>query len=797
MGSTKKSNTIKISVRNLVELILRSGDLVVGFSGSSRNAEAIKAHQKLQKNAGDNYCAEVALSYIFEKEEICLQIGGRADGIIIDEDGVIIDEIKTTTRPLEYIDEEYNILHWAQAKCYAYIYAAENNLEEIDVQITYYQLDSHEVKQFKKTYKLKALEDFFYDLVNRYLEWAEMIKSFNIIRDKSIKELKFPFNNYREGQRKLAVSVYTTIKEKRKLFAQAPTGIGKTIASTFPSVKAVGEGNASKIFYLTAKTITRTIAEKAFYRMKKDGLRFKTLTLTAKDKICLSPDASCNSESCKYAKGHFDRVNNAIKDIFINEDTLNREIIEKYAKKYDVCPFEFSLDLSFWCDCIICDYNYVFDPRVYLRRFFDDNGGDYVFLVDEAHNLVDRSREMFSAELFKKDILELKKKTKEAAADVSKSLNKLNSFMVKCRKLCGKDEEKAFKTENGFYLQSEAPDEIYPLLRKFIKEAEVWLLNNAEGDFREELLELYFAALSFLRTAEGYDERYVTYCEKIKDDVRIKLFCLDPSYLLSEAMKRGKASILFSATLTPIEYFMKTLGGEETSYRLILKSPFKQENLCLLIDNKISTKYRHREFTYDKVTKAIEEIVKNHRGNYLVFFPSYRYMEEIYLRFIENNYNEKFVTVIKQTPNMTEKEREEFLSNFDKEKKSALIGFAVMGGIFGEGIDLTGDMLSGAIIVGVGLPQICFERNIIKDYFDREKNMGFEYAYIYPGMNKVMQAVGRVIRTDKDRGVVMLIDERFSYRSYRILFPEEWNHAVIVKNLIDIETRVNNFWNEG
>ncbi|KYH34700.1 bifunctional ATP-dependent DNA helicase/DNA polymerase III subunit epsilon [Clostridium tepidiprofundi DSM 19306] len=776
-------NTISISVRNLVEFVLRSGDLDMRFMGTSRAIEGTRAHQKVQKSMGDEYNAEVYLSHVFEKDDITIELAGRADGIIEYDGVVIVDEIKTTTKTLEYIEEDYNIVHWAQAKCYAYMYALQNELKEIYVQLTYYQLDTKNIKRFKRIFTIEELEKFFDDIINRYFIWAKWTYNWRNIRDKSIEELGFPFKNYRKGQREFAVAVYSTIREGGKLFAQAPTGIGKTIGTVFPSIKAVGEGLSSKIFYLTAKTITRTVAENAFNKLRQNGLRFKTITLSAKDKICPNPGVGCNPESCEYARGHFDRVNDAIFDI-LNKDEFTRETIEEYAQKYRICPFEFSLDVALWSDGIICDYNYAFDPRVYLRRFFQDNSGDYIFLIDEAHNLVDRSREMFSAEIYKKPILELKKKTKELAPKVSKYLNKLNSFMVKGRKLCEKE---------NFYLQKDAPQDIYTSIRKFISEAEEWLVDNPEADFREDLLQFYFDALSFIRTSETYDDRYVTYYEKINDDVKLKLFCLDPSYLLKEAMKRGKASILFSATLTPLPYFIKILGGDENSYRMRLKSPFPQENLHLFINDRISTKYRNREFTYDKVTNVIEKTIQNNKGNYLIFFPSYRYMEEVYYRFIAKNEGLD-IKVIIQKSNMLENERENFLKEFEIEREDTLVAFAVMGGIFGEGIDLVGDKLSGAIIVGVGLPQICFERNIIRDYFDEKLNLGFEYAYVYPGMNKVMQAVGRVIRTDADKGVVVLIDERFGHENYRKLFPEEWSHAVYVKNLKDIERRVSKFW---
>jgi len=773
--------SVKVSVRNLVEFVLMHGDIVSGFTGSSRNTDAIKAHQIIQKAYGEGFSKEVPLSFSVEAEDIILEIGGRIDGLYVGEDKVIIDEIKTTTLDLDLVEEDYNLLHWAQAKCYAYIYSMQNNLDHISVQLTYYNLDSKETKKFLKELKLEELRSFFSNLVQDYLHWAQVMVSWNEKRNEAIAKLNFPFEVYRKGQRELAVAVYKTIKEGNKLFAQAPTGIGKTMATLFPTIKALGEGHTSKIFYLTAKTITRTIAEKAINNLKDNGLKLKTLTLTAKEKICFKEKAECNPEKCEYAKGHFDRVKDALEDIF-KQDSFTRELIEVYSRKHTLCPFEFSLELSNWADCVICDYNYAFDPSASLKRFFMEGGGDYAFLIDEAHNLVDRAREMFSSQLNKKQFLELKKATKLAAPKLSKILNKINTAFIELRKECEENEDSRI-------IQKEAPKELYGVLSEFLASAEKELLEHKTAFYNEELLELYFNVYGFLKTAEYYDERFITYAQNIGNDVIIKLFCLDPSKLLGEGMKKGKAAVLFSATLSPIDYFRDILGGDEKSYRIRLASPFPRENLCLIVQDKISTKYKRREFTYDKIAEAVSTLARSKKGNYLIFFPSYQYMNEVYKRFIVLNTE---VTVLVQTTGMSEEEREKFLDSFSAELNNTLVAFAVMGGIFGEGIDLTGDRLSGAIVVGVGLPQVCLERDIIRDYFSETKEMGFEYAYIYPGMNKVMQAVGRVIRTEEDRGVVMLIDERFSDNTYRRLFPPEWQ---VIKATNNIGETLQDFWN--
>ncbi len=783
-----KQNEIKTSIRNLVEFILRSGDIDSRFVGSGRALEraleGTKLHQKIQKAGGENYTAEVQLKYIKECDDFLLILEGRADGIISEDSCIVIDEIKTTSVPLEYIDENFNYLHWAQAKCYAFIYGEQNGLKNIDIQLTYYNVDTDEIKRIRKDFNFNDLSEFFFELIDKYLMWAKLTREWCIVRNESIKKVKFPYKTYRKGQRELAVSVYKTICESKKIFVQAPTGIGKTISTLFPSIKAMGEGKTSKIFYLTAKTITRQVAEESIEEMRNCGLAFKSITLTAKDKICFKESTTCNPEACEFAKGHFDRVDEAITDLFKNENAFTRDVIKMYAKKYMVCPFELSLDLSLWADCIVCDYNYVFDPRVYLKRFFQINTEDYTFLIDEAHNLVDRSREMFSAEIFKDSFLQLKKIYSTKKTGMYKILSKLNSMMLKMKKECEID---------GHFVQAEEPKEIYTLLKRFIKESEILLSENSRQEEHEELLELYFNVLAFLKIAEFYDKRYITYLEKDQSNVKLKIFCLDPSFVLSEALKRGKSAIFFSATLTPIDYFRDILGGDEDNYKMRLSSPFDVNKLSLLIANKISTKYNNREKSYSEIVKYIYQVIVQKTGNYMVFFPSYKYMNDVVSAF-KDMYPD--IDTIVQSNAMTEEDREIFLDRFKPSTEETVLGFTVLGGIFSEGIDLKGDRLLGAIVIGVGLPKVCLERNIIMDYFKEKNGRGYEYSYMYPGMNKVLQASGRVIRSEDDRGIVLLIDERFSKFYYKKLFPTHWSSYKEVTNLKQLDFYVRDFWDK-
>lgn len=788
---------VNISVRELVEFVLRSGSIFASFVSRARAVEGTMAHKKIQNAMDANYEKEVKLVHEYEVSGITFVIEGRADGIIRDLIAVTIDEIKSTRTSLDVIDEDYNPLHWAQAKCYAYFYATQNHLKDMNVRLTYYNLDTKETKHLIKVYTYEELEKFFSTLIEKYALWIRFYMDWSKERTTYLKALSFPFDEYRVGQRELAVNVYKSITGGNKLYVNAPTGIGKTISTLFPALKAMGEGHAGKIFYLTAKTITRTVAEKSIQMIYNQGTRVKAITLTAKDKICFLDERSCHPDFCSYADGHFDRVDEAVYDAITHTDLFTREVIEEYAKKYRVCPFELSLDLAVYADVVICDYNYIFDPTVALKRFLDQR--DFVILVDEAHNLVDRAREMYSESMSKNQLLSVKRSISKQYPTIAKEIGKLNEYLLSIRK--------DYIDLTGSMISKEVPTKFNRMVRSFINECDKKLQKGAMHKLPQDLLELYFRGYNFNKICEFFDERYITYGDQVEGDLILKLFCIDPSYLIENMISTCKSVIFFSATLMPIDYYKYMLGGEGER-AIALPSPFDTKHALKLIATDVSTRYQHRQKSYKKICEYIIKVSEQKVGNYMVFFPSYKYMKDVY------NYYEQYKVEIQegqnagledineepiiyiQDSNMDEGAREAFLAGFEPNPTTTKIGFCVLGGIFSEGIDLTEDRLIGVMVVSVGLPQIGLERDLIKYHFEEKDKEGYHYAYTYPGMNKVLQAVGRLIRTKRDKGVILMIDDRFNTPLYSSLMPLEYNDRWCT-TLNYVEDQVAKFWKEN
>ena len=805
---------VSLSVRELVEFILASGS-IDNRGGSAdlyqRANEGSRLHRKLQRQAherhGKAYRSEVVFSDERELDGILFSVYGRADGVLRENGSAIIEEIKTTELPLSLLSSQpdtpgYNPLHWAQAKCYAFILSQQEKLDTVEVRLIYCQVETEELQQFTARFAAQELESFYLDLLRRYHRWAQLRADWSVLRNQQALALPFPFASYREGQRQMAAVIYRAAASGSRVFCQAPTGIGKTISSLFPAVKAMGEQKLSHIFYLTAKTSTRAVAEEGFALMQQKGMRLKRVTLTAKDKICFLEERLCNPDDCPYARGYYDRVQDVLFEMLGQEDAFTREVIEHWAKEKQLCPFELGLDLSTWCDAIICDYNYLFDPVVYLKRFFDHRG-DYCFLIDEAHNLVDRARAMYSATLQKSQVLSCKKLAAPLSKPLEKAISSLNREMLALKKqiLSGEDSAK-----ERFLTARSIPDSFLRSARHLLSVCSRMLeeqrrdklhrgLFAQDEKLPQEILQLYFDLRFWLRIAELFDERFVFFVSSYRSEVTVKLLCLDPAEMVDSRLKLGRCTALFSATLSPPSYYKTVLGcdsPQEVTHSYALPSPFDPQNLCLLICPQINTRWAAREESLVPIARLLFAMVSAKIGNYLAYFPSYQYLQmeaETFSKLYPQ------VELLLQSPEMDDSQREQFLRRFDNPHPDApLLAFAVLGGIYSEGVDLKGEKLLGSAIIGTGLPKVGAQQEILRDYYQEKNQMGYDFAYRYPGMNKVLQAAGRVIRSDSDRGVVMLLDDRFAAPSYRRLFPAHWAQARCIFSQEELEAQLADFW---
>ena len=785
---------IRISVRNLVEFVMRSGDLDNRRTAGAKK-EAMQAgsrlHRKIQKRMGASYRSEVMLRYQVQEDMFDILVEGRADGIITEPAGVTIDEIKCIYMDVSRLEEPEPV-HLAQALCYGWFYSIQKELDSVGIQITYCNIETEEICRFKEVRSFEELKSWFEGLIHEYVKWARYLYHHGIRRQECLKELPFPYP-YREGQKELAGNVYRSIARKRNLFIQAPTGVGKTLSTIYPSLKAMGEGHGEKLFYLTAKTITRSVAEEAFSILRREGhLYFNTVTITAKEKLCVMEKPDCNPQACPRAKGHYDRVNDAVYEIIQEVDGITRDKVLEYAERFEICPFEFCLDISNWVDGIICDYNYVFDPNVKLKRYFDQGepGQGYLFLVDEAHNLVPRAREMYSASLIKEDVLLTKRilKTQTGSGKVIAQLDKCNQRLLELKRSYGVDEGGRRTVLGSAYELLPDVNALALNLMTMFGELETFMNENIEFTDRDLVLEFYFAVRDFLYVYDRLDEHYRIYDQILTDgSFMVKLLCINPAANLKECLDKGVSTLFFSATLLPIQYYKELLSGNQEEYAVYAKSPFPQENRMVLAASDVSSRYSRRgPSEYEKIVDYICRVVEGKKGNYMVFCPSYQYLHAIedILAAREASGALSFIWNA-QTNHMTEEDREAFLQSFDEERDCSMAALCVMGGIFSEGIDLKEDRLIGAVIIGTGLPQVNTEQEILKEYFDEQGEHGFDYAYQYPGMNKVMQAAGRVIRTIRDRGIIALLDDA--------LFPREWGTYTVV-NRYNVDQAVRAFW---
>jgi len=779
---------LTLPVRRLVEFLLMSGSIDNRFTGFDRANEGARLHRKLQREARSehpDYAAEVALRQEYTVEGIQYTIEGRADGIFTAPDGVMtIDEIKTTALPSEAITGQQSPEHWAQGQVYAAVYSLQKNLSTVRVQLTYYQVDEEKIFRFSQEYTAAELADIVTKLLTQYAPWAKRAADDKTACRAVLARLPFPFPAYRPGQKAMVREVYEVCQKGGQLLCQAPTGIGKTMSVLFPALKAAANGVDGPVFYLTARGTTRAAAENALHLLRQGTPAFpmRSVTLTAKDKICLCERRECTPEGCPYANGYYDRIKPALWDT-LGAFNLTAEVLCQYARKHTVCPFELGLDASLWCDVIVGDYNYLFDPVVQLQRFFTTHG-EYLFLIDEAHNLPGRAREMHSAVLRKSDFHAARKLLGKPKSRLKTALNRVNDRLIVWRHRC--EEEKC--------VFSKQRDEEFDLaLTRLCEPLQDWLDEHREpDDTHTALLQLYFDVRGWLRVADTFDDHFVLQAVAYGSEVTLSQLCLDASNFLSADFAKGRAAVLFSATLGPAGYY-KDLCGIPEAKAVALRSPFPTQNLGLWCARRVSTRYKDREQSLSSIAAYLAAMSGGRPGNYLAFFPSHAYLQQVFDVFTQT-FPE--ITALKQDSAMDEKARADFLAHFDAPPAAgSLLGFAVMGGVFGEGVDLDGDRLSGAAIVGPGLPQISPRQEQLRDYFEESRGSGFDYAYRYPGMNKVLQAAGRVIRTPQDRGVVLLIDERFSMSDYRRLFPPHWSHLRMVDDVKDFSWELAAFWN--
>ena len=689
----------RLPVRQLVEFLLRTGSIDSRFTGFDRANEGARIHRRLQKAAGEGYAAEVFLSGEREVSGITFTIEGRADGIFSDEAGVtVIDEIKTTAVPADAITEDMNPCHWAQGMVYGALYGRQQGLDRLDVRLTYYQIDTDEVFRFLRHFTLGELEDFLQDLLGQYAPWAQRQLAWKERRSESLSALAFPFPAYRPGQRALAGEVYRACtaapsKAGVRLFCQAPTGIGKTMSVLFPALRAIGTGCGEKLFYLTARNTTQSAAEDAVARLRAaaPGLALRSVTLTAKEKVCLHPDAeghpACLPELCPYANGYYDRVNTALKALL-------------------------------------------------------DEGSGQTSLLEQAET----------------PTLAL------PATDYA---------------------------QDGTVFCKELPSALLAPLRALTAPLQDWLEDDSDdAEGHTALLDLYFEVQDVLRAAERYDEHFATQLTARGSELELQLLCLDPSPFVDTSLSTGRAAALFSATLTPPGYYRTVLGCPEAR-AVALESPFPPENLGLYCLPFISTRYRQREASIQPISDALAALASGRRGNYLAFFPSYAYLRQVWEDFTARYPG---IDTLVQESGLDDAGRAAFLGRFSPCPEKTLLGFGVMGGIFGEGVDLTGDRLIGCAIVGVGLPQVSPRQEMLRRYYDAQNGAGFDYAYRWPGMNKVLQAAGRVIRTQEDKGVVLLLDDRFAQSEYTRLFPRHWRQLEYLRDTEELNKKLAEFW---
>ena len=772
---------IELSVHELVDFVLRKGDIDSRSFNSMTMQEGTRIHNIYQSKQGSNYLKEYPLKGIFSYEDSLVYLSGRSDGIILEE-VPIVEEIKSTNCDLNSFFKENEEWHLGQAICYGYLYAIEKGLDKVKIRLTYISQVNNDILKKNYCYKTDELLTKIHQYFDVYFQFARIIETRKNRRNESLSVLRFPFSNAREGQMELIDFTKQAIESADSRFAEASTGIGKTMATIFSTLSYLKEDKLDKVFYLCPKNTNFDNAAKALEILNKEGYLLSYTEIRARSKMCpYKLEKTCNPDDCPLTVGYYSKLKDVLKDCLVHENLLNSEIIDKYAKKYDVCPFELSLDFSVYTDFVVCDYNYAFHPISYLRRFFEVPDKTYrIFaLVDEAHNLIDRARDMFTVTFSEEDYKNLKKELKGYRnPEINKILRKINQDLRLFKQFEFNDQPIILEQLDSKFIQH---------ITKLRSEINVLETDNPKLKLKKGkdfLIDLY----KFIVINDLLNDGFKIILDNKYDNLTIKLFCIDPSSFINKSLFHFLGTLFFSATLTPIDYFQKVNLNRDGFKTISLPSPFNPNNFFLIINDNISIKYKDRDKTLEEVVKEINIFVSKKVGNYLIFVPSFEYSRKIEKYFINDN---RFVF---QTATMTNKDKDEFLANFKENPQESRIGVCVISGSFAESIDLTGDRLIGVVIVGVGLPQVNFENNLVKDFYIQKEMNGYEFAYMNPGINKVLQALGRVIRTQNDKGSALIIDSRYAQSHYFSILKDRYKNYTKIKDSNGLIKALNSFY---
>ena len=785
-------NYISLSVHDLVDFVLRTGDIDNRYFNDETMQEGTRLHKKYQSEQDSSYISEVYLSHEFIYDDYNFDIHGRCDGLIVKTDNSIpiIEEIKSTNKDLETFHQENEIWHLGQAQVYGLIYCLDNNLDRINLRLVYLSQVSKKRLIKDYNYTKETLINIVNSFFDKYIAFLNITKTFQIKKEESLQKMSFPFNFYRKGQKELIDYTYDTVKDKNISFVEASTGIGKSISVIYGSLEAMRDRLTEKIFYLSAKNEGFNAAIFALNILSKDGLKIKAVNIYSREKscVCQSENKVCNPDICPFAKGYYTKLYEVLSYSLKNYDIFTKEVFDELVNKFHVCPFELSLDISTYCDFIICDYNYIFHPISYMQRFFaEENLKKYKksILVDEGHNLVDRARDMYSATLSLSTINEaLKEVSKLKYKTLKTNIAKIKSIFLEFLTYFD-DKVKEIQINNVDFALIDTLRKFEDLFLSYKKKDKIQTATKYKN--------LSIDVFRFLKIYEFYSpENYTINLTREKNELTLKLNCLDAATYIYPKLKMLYGSLIFSGTLTPFSYYASVLIGNSDYESIIFESPYNSENLRLLVDNNVSIRYKDRLFTMEDVISGIESFVRSKVGNYMIFCPSFEYLENLVSKLLVDFRFEKF-NIFVQNKTMKKEDRDIFLDNFVENTAVTNIGICVLGGSFSEAISLENDRLIGTVIIGVGLPTYNLENRQLQNYYNKNKK-GYDYAFVYPGISKIRQAIGRIIRSENDRGMALLIDNRYHYYSYSFLFNSAYKNFKFVKDKNEIEEEVLKFY---